>query len=199
MTALRVVVFTVDQRGSTRAATDRVPDTLAGLADLAMLRPFERTAGDELQGVVDDPVIVATLAHRLLRDGEWHIGIGVGEVETPLPPSTRAGRGPAYLLAREAVTSAKAAPHRLRVRGDRPVDALETVLWLWAVVLGRRTRGGWELADLVAGGDSYERAARTLGVSPSAISQRAAAAGIVEGRRAQELAQRLTAELLECR
>ena len=44
-----------------RAATDRVPGTLAGLADLGdvgdveLLRGFERTAGDEFQGVLDDP------------------------------------------------------------------------------------------------------------------------------------------------
>ena len=118
---MRVAVLTIDQRGSSRdAATDRVPATLVALADVALLRPFERTAGDEFQGVLDDPAALATVVERLLREESWNIGIGIGEVEEPLPESTRAGRGPAYLHAREAVTGAKSAPWRLRVAGDDP-------------------------------------------------------------------------------
>ena len=81
--------------------------------------------------------------------------------------------------------------------GDAPpARALETTLWLWAAVLGRRTSRGWEVADLAAEGLSYDEIARRLGISPSAVSQRAAAAGIVESRRARELAADLTACLL---
>ena len=153
---MRTAVLTIDQRGSTRGS-DRVPATLAGLADVAMLRPFERTAGDEFQGVLDDPAAVTTVVERLLREDGWSVGIGIGEVEEPLPESTRAGRGPAYLAARDAVTAAKSAPWRLRVAGDgQGVRALETTLWLWAAVLNRRTPRGWEVADLVDTGASYE-------------------------------------------
>jgi hypothetical protein len=196
---VRAAVLTVDQRGSTKpAATDRVPDTLAALAHVGMLRPFERTAGDEFQGVLDDPAAMALVAERLLREGGWSIGIGVGEVEQPLPESTRAGRGPAYQHAREAVTGAKSAPWRLRVTGDQPrVRALETTLWLWAAVLGRRTARGWEVADLVDAGATYDEAAKRLGITQSAVSQRAQAAGIVEGRRARELVTDLTRGLLQ--
>jgi len=196
---MRTVVLTVDQRGSTkRTATDQVPATLAALADVGMLRPFERTAGDEFQGVLDDPAALAAVAERLLREDSWNIGIGIGEVEEPLPESTRAGRGPAYLHARDAVTSAKSAPWRLRVAGDDPgIRALETTLWLWAAVLNRRTSRGWEVADLVDEGASYDQVAKRLGVTQSAISQRAQAAGIVEGRRARELVTELTSRLLQ--
>jgi predicted transcriptional regulator len=65
------------------------------------------------------------------------------------------------------------------------------------VVLGRRTPRGWEVADLVAEGLSYDETAARLGISPSAVSQRAQAAGIVEGRRARELAADLAHRLLE--
>jgi len=196
---MRVAVLTIDQRGSTRhAATDRVPATLAALADIDLLRPVERTAGDEFQGVVAEPAALATVAERLLREESWNIGIGIGAVEEPLPESTRAGRGPAYVHAREAVTGAKSAPWRLRVTGDVPaVRGLETTLWLWAAVLHRRTPRGWEVADLVDAGASYDEAATRLGVTQSAISQRAQAAGIVEGRRARELVTDLTRALLE--
>jgi hypothetical protein len=196
---VRAAVLTIDQRGSTSAtATDRVPDTLAALADVGMLRPFERTAGDEFQGVLVDSAALATVAERLLREAAWSIGIGVGEVEEPLPESTRAGRGPAYVHARAAVNSAKSAPWRLRVVGDDPgARALETTLWLWAYVLNRRTPRGWEVADLVDAGATYDEVARRLGVTQSAISQRAQAAGIVEGRRARELVTDLVGALLQ--
>lgn len=194
---MRAAVLTIDQRGST-GGSDRVPATLAGLADVGMLRPFERTAGDEFQGVLVDPGALATVVERLLREESWSVGIGIGEVEEPLPESTRAGRGPAYVFAREAVTAAKSAPWRLRVAGDDPaVRALETTLWLWAAVLSRRTARGWEVADLVDAGATYDQAARRLGVTQSAISQRAQAAGIVEGRRARELVTELVGALLQ--
>lgn len=198
---MRVAVLTVDQRGSTKhAATDRVPDALSGLADLGgvdLLRPFERTAGDEFQGVVDNPGVLAPVVERLLREDAWNIGVGIGSVDQPLPESTRAGRGAAYVHARAAVTSAKSSPWHLRVEGDVPgARRLETALWLWAAVLARRTRRGWEVADLVDTGLRYDEVAERLGITQSAVSQRAQAAGIVEGRRARELVTELTAGLL---
>ena len=193
---MSVLVLTVDQQGS-RRSTDRVPATVAALAHVPMLRPFEQTVGDEFQGVLGDPASLPPVVEALLRDGTWHVGIGAGEVEEPLPDHARAGRGPAYLHARDAVTAAKSSPWHLRVCGDDPgARALETVLWLWAAVLARRTTRGWEVADLVAEGLSYDDAARRLGITPSAVSQRAAAAGIVESRRARELATELAARLL---
>ena len=196
-TAVAVAVLTVDQRGS-RTSLDLVPATLEALAGATLLRPFERTAGDEFQGVLADPTALAPVVEALLREDAWNIGIGIGEVEEPLPAHARAGRGAAYLRARDAVTAAKNSPWRLRVVGDTAgVRALETALWLWAVVLARRTARGWEVADLVDQGLSYDEAGRRLGISQSAVSQRAQAAGIVEGRRARELVTHLASGLLD--
>jgi len=193
---MTVAVLTVDQRGS-RTSPDLVPGTLAALADATLLLPFERTAGDEFQGVLDDPASLARVVETLLREDQWNIGIGIGAVNEPLPDHARAGSGAAYLHARHAVTAAKNSPWHLRVAGDDPgVRALETTLWLWAAVLARRTTRGWETADLVDEGLSYEETGRRLGVSQSAVSQRAQAAGIVEGRRARELVTELAARLL---
>ena len=190
------IVLTVDQRGS-RRTVDRIPDALATLADVPLLLAFERTVGDEFQGVLDDPEVLPRVVETLLRDGDWNIGLGVGGIEEPLPDHARAGRGPAYIHARDAVTSAKKSPWHLRVAGDDPAArALETTLWLWAAVLARRTPGGWEVADLVEEGLSYVEVAQRLGIGQSAVSQRAQAAGIVEGRRARELATDLTRHLL---
>jgi hypothetical protein len=193
---MTVMVLTIDQRAS-RTAPDRVPHALAGLADLTLRLPFERTAGDEFQGVLDDPAALPPAIERLLRDGSSHIGIGVGPVDEPLPESARAGRGAAYLHARTAVTAAKSSPWHLRVVGDDATARdLESVLWLWAAVLDRRTDKGWEVTDLVDQGLSYDEAGRRLGISQSAVSQRAQAAGLVEGRRAREVVTHLAARLL---
>ena len=193
---MTVAVLTVDQRGS-RTGPDLVPATMAALADTALLLPFERTAGDEFQGVLDDPAGLARVVEALLREDSWNIGLGIGVVDDPLPATARAGRGAAYLHARSAVTAAKNSPWHLRVAGDDPgTRALETTLWLWAAVLARRTARGWEVADLVDQGLSYEETGRRLGISQSAVSQRAQAAGIVEGRRARELVTELAAGLL---
>jgi hypothetical protein len=196
---LDVVVLTVDQDGS-REGTDQVPAALEALGGIRSLLPFERTVGDELQGVLDDPPALVPALEWLLRAGVWNVGIGLGSIEIPLPDHARAGRGPAYLAAREAVTAAKGSPWHVRAvaagdengeRTDR-VRALESAVWLWAALLGRRTLRGWEVADLVDQGLTYDETATRLGITQSAVSQRAAAAGIAEGRRARELVEFLT-------
>jgi hypothetical protein len=195
---MRVTVLTVDQDAS-RHGPDQVPAALESLSGVPTRLPFERTAGDEFQGVLDDPSAVVVALEVLLRAGGWNIGIGVGEVETPLPDHARAGRGPAYLRAREAVSSAKSSPWRTRAvgGGSDTVRALESAVWLWAALLARRTPRGWEVADLVDEGLTYDETAARIGISQSAVSQRAAAAGIAEGRRARELVEFLTRAALE--
>ena len=193
-----VAVVTVDQVGS-RGAADLVDPTLGELAGIPSVRAFERTAGDEFQGVLDDPDALARVVEHLLRRNEWSVGIGIGAVDLPLPPSARAGRGAAYQRARDAVDAAKGGAWRVCVRGPdpEPAGALEAALWLWAALLARRTPRGWEVADLLDGGASHAAAALALGITPPAVSQRARTAGIVEGRRARELASYLTARLLD--
>ena len=193
---MTVAVLTVDQRGS-RSGPDLVPATIEALAGADLLRPFERTAGDEFQGVLDEPAALPGSSSGCSgrAPGTSASGSERSTSRCPTPPAP--GAEPAYLHARGAVTAAKNSPWHLRVGGDDPgVRALETTLWLWAAVLARRTERGWEVADLVDQDLSYEEAGRRLGISQSAVSQRAQAAGIVEGRRARELATELAASLL---
>jgi hypothetical protein len=199
-----LTVLTVDQQGS-RSRGDEVPALLALLDEAVTtrspappLRAFQRTVGDEVQAVVDDPATTVELVGTILRTEGWWIGMGVGPAEQPLPEETRAGRGPAYVMAREAVTRAKSSPHGIAVVGADRYRAkhLETVLGLWAGLLERRTERGWQVHDLVREGLSYDEAGRRLGISQSAVSQRAAAAGLVDERRARSLAQDLLAEML---
>ena len=190
------VVVTVDQKDS-RRRPDLVPAMLAALSAVPTLRGFQRTVGDEFQGVLDDPGALPLTLEPLLREADWWIGIGIGEVEHPLPVDARDGRGAAYLLAREAVTAAKSAPWPVRVLGPGETAELEAATWLWASVLSRRTSKGWEVADLLDRGLSYDAVARKLAITQSAVSQRARAAGLAETTRARSLVAHLTARCLE--
>lgn len=192
-----IAVLTVDQRGS-QSGPDLVPGALDLLNDPGagpVERPFERTAGDEIQGILADGRSIVARMALLLRADAWNIGLGLGSIELPLPGSTRAGRGEAFVLARTAVNRAKQQTSRLSVVGSDAYAAeqIETVAWLWAGVLSRRSARGWEVADLFAEGLTHAEAAARLGISQSAVSQRAQAAGLVEGDRAA----RLLADLID--
>jgi hypothetical protein len=170
-------VLTVDQKGSRRTA-DRVGDVLRELNDaVPTVLPFERTAGDEFQGVLDDPEVVVDAVLRLVRSGGWSIGVGAGPVQTPLPASTRAAAGPAFLSARRAVDAAKQRASRVAVRGAAPEDAgdAQAVLGALAVLVDRRSEQAWEAIALVSGGSTQAQAASALGVSRQAVGQRLAA------------------------
>lgn len=189
-------VLTIDQRGS-RTGSDRVPELLAALGDVAVVRGFERTVGDEVQGVLDDADVVVDTALRVLRDGGWSVGVGAGPVDEPLPASPRAGSGAAFVLARDAVEAAKSRqrPVPLAVRGadaDAAADA-DAVLVLLGAVAARRTPAGWDAVDALrsAPDDGQEVVARALGVSQQAVSQRLRAALWQEESAARPVAARL--------
>lgn len=165
-------VVTADQRDSRRQA-DAVGEILTALSPLTPVAGFERTVGDEVQGLLDDPEQLARALDILLRDGRWHIGVGVGEVDG-VPSSVREGRGPAFLHARAAVDEAKKREPSISVCGGRQGEreALDLVLRLTAVVYGRRSEAQWEVVDLLAAGLTGVEVADKLGVSPAAVSQR---------------------------
>jgi hypothetical protein len=169
-------VLTVDQRAG-GLGPDRVESMLGALATVSTVLPFERTAGDEFQGVFDDPDSVVDIALRLVRSGSWSIGIGAGPVHTPLPRSTRAAAGPAFLSARRAVEAAKQRPARLAVRGAVPAEAgdAQAVLTALAVIVERRSEQAWEAIELVGAGLTQAEAATALGISRQAVGQRLAA------------------------
>lgn len=210
--------MTADQRNSRRTA-DRVPDALAALATEAAVGftlPFERTAGDEIQGLTEDPDAVVAAVLTLTRLPDWHLGIGLGTVEEPLPGSTREARGPAYLAARRAVEEARNAPANLRLiaapagaapaepvgadpYGDRVTQRAEAALVLLRALVSRRTPEGWEIMDVLDEAGSGKAAAHTLGISPSAVSQRLGRAARFESRMGAELAASLLAEAMSVR
>jgi hypothetical protein len=174
--------MTVDQVGS-RRGDDRVEAILvdrdAWRARGALLGP-DRTAGDEFQLLFDDPAAALDAVLRLTRDGGWSVGVGVGAVETPLPTTTGAARGPAFVAARDAVEAAKHAPRRLVVAAEDEAAAtgVTALVGLLLEVRARRSPEGWEVADVLATGMSQARIAQRLQVTPQAISLRARAAAV---------------------
>jgi len=197
-------VLTIDQRASRRRG-DRVPELLGALPGAGapgVVLAFDRTVGDEVQGVLDDAPTVLDVVLRVARLGEWSVGVGVGPVDEPLPASTREGSGAAFVRAREAVERAKRRAGELPVAvvgddggsaAERAADA-EAVLQLLASVAARRTDAGWEAVDLVAAGLSQRAAAARLGVSAQAVSQRVRASMWPEEAAARPLAARLLEE-----
>ncbi len=211
---MKVIDFTfavIADQVSSRAGADQVPAALTRLEQLLggrMVLTFERTAGDEIQGLCRDPAVVVDAICELTRLGGWRIGIGAGGVESPLPSSTREARGTAYLAAREAIGVARSSPTQLALTGDdeavsgdgygEPREKLqdaETALWLLRGALQQRSKEGWELVDLLDQGLTGVEAAAKLGISPSAVSQRLAHARRTEVARARSLATRLLAQL----
>lgn len=185
-------VLTIDQQRS-RSSRDAVPALLDSLnADYAkrLVLPFERTAGDEVQCLVDDAALVVDLAVGLLRAGQWSIGIGVGEAEQPLPDSVRAARGTAFIHARTAVDRAKNAPAGIAVEGEQATHA-ESALWLLGSLLRRRTTAGWEAVDAMAADATQANAATRLGITPQAMNYRLHVAGWRAEQRGRELAVHL--------
>ncbi|WP_010542378.1 hypothetical protein [Dietzia alimentaria] len=194
-------VLTIDQRHS-RASKDRVPELLDALAEIPGVSGFERTAGDEVQGLLDDPAAVRAALLVALRQGEWHCGVGVGDVDDDsYSTGTRAGRGPAYLAAREAVEAAKSMTGSVAVRV--PLDAGEVAVgWaadceaVWALaapLVLDRTEAQWRAVDAVDRSPTQAAAAEELGITPTSVAGSLKLSRIREERAAYPALDRLLA------
>jgi len=192
-------VVTADQRASTRdgvrvdALTQRLVPWFSHHVDAVEL-PLERTVGDEVQTVLGTADAALDLGLLLMRWGGWSVGIGAGPDEL-LAGSARENSGPAFVAARRAVERAKikSEPVPLIVDGTHAgaAEAATAVVQLLAAIVQRRSRAGWEVADLLARGRTQREAAERLEISEQAVSQRVASAMINEERRARPVAARL--------
>ncbi len=167
-------VLTIDQAGSQRDI-DRVPDLLDLLAGIDVATPFERSVGDEAQGILASAAAAVEAALLCLRQGGWYVGIGVGGVDLPLPASPREGRGTAFVAARAAVERAKKTGDRapLAVEGPPGAAEAEGVLTLIGRHVMHRSRAEWRILDRLQPGKwgSQTAAARELGIAPQSVSK----------------------------
>lgn len=177
-------VITADQIDS-RNDRDRATEMIASLTDdfgHAFPLPPDQTSGDEIQLMTPDASVALDVVLALHRSGYWSTGLGIGEVNTPLPDSTRQSSGGAFVAARNAVNRSKRTearfaleragahpgPDAAELTGDE-VEALVTMLLL---LRQRRTSEGWEAVELLRSGLSQVKIAATLGISTAAVSQR---------------------------
>lgn len=117
-----MIVLTIDQEDS-RHGTDRVPELLDKLANVRTIAGFERTVGDEVQGLLEDAAAACVAIRLTMRMGGWHIGIGIGQIDDDVlaeisSGTIRTGRGSAFVRAREAVDRAKKYAVSLAVVAD---------------------------------------------------------------------------------
>jgi hypothetical protein len=110
-----------------------------------------------------------------MRGALWHIGLGIGMVEEPLPEDPRRARGPAFLAARTAVETAKKEPTHLRVISEPPTAEardVEVVLRVLTALHTQRSVLGWQAIDLMEQGLGQAAAASQLNITRQALSQR---------------------------
>lgn len=218
-------VMTIDQRGST-GDIDRVPGLLKELSALSSAGRFERSVGDEVQGVVERAGEVVEIALHALRSGRWYVGIGVGEVDLPLPASPREGSGPAFVAARTAVDRAKgAAAHvplavvagRDRRRAGATVGAgsaadgtigsrearacanAEAVLRLIGRLVQDRTAAQWKVLDVlrtVRLGTHGTHGTQKIAAQRLGITEQSVSRAVLRSGWQEEWAARPAAELL---
>ncbi len=162
-------VVTADQQGS-RRGSDRVPEALELVSTVPVLLPFERTVGDEIQGVPADAAAALDAALRLVRAGGWSIGLGVGVAR--LADSASASDGPAFVRAREAVERAKGRTVPVSIAldaGERTTDA-EPFLHLLSALVADRSESTWRVLDLLLAGRTGVEVAEELGTTPQNVS-----------------------------
>ena len=216
--------MTIDQRGST-TDIDRVPSLLQEVAPLTASGTFERSVGDEIQGVVQDPGEAVAIALHALRRGYWYVGIGVGPVDTPLPQSPREGSGPAFVAARHAVERAKTAAGHVPLAvlpgmplrtdgahtdGARAVDAhgahaaascanAEAVLRLIGRLIRERSEAQWKVVDTLTAVQQNREArhgSQKIAARELGITEQSVSRAVLRSGWQEEWAARPAAEML---
>ena len=176
-----MIVVTADQVASRTTAdlAGAARDRLQREHGEHLLLPVARNAGDEIQLLTRDAHTVVDVVFDLTRTGEWSVGIGCGDVRTPLPTDIREASGEAFFAARDAVERAKKSSPRLAIEaahGD--AEHVEALFRLALLLRERRSDQGWEVYDRIVGGAMQSEIADELGVSAPAISSRMKSANI---------------------
>jgi len=176
-------VITADQVGSRRDSdrTGALIDDLAAEYSSELVLPADQTAGDEIQLVTRSAAAALGIVLDTTRTGRWSVGLGVGDIRTPLPDAARKATGTAFIAAREAVTAAKRADGRFALRAGAPVSTtaaedVEALVRLVVLLRERRSDNGWEVVELMRAGHQQKEAAAVLDVSAAAVSARLKAA-----------------------
>lgn len=169
-------VLTINQRDS-REVGDLVPELLREFRHLPAVVPFQRSVGDEMQGVVDSASAAVEAALRAIRYRRWHVGIGVGGILPPVPERLVDAEGYGLVYARRAVNRAQKTGERIPLAVEGPDAAVageaEAVLRLLGHIVYTRTEAEWKVLDLMTPGARGQQKliAQELGISTQAVSK----------------------------
>lgn len=195
-----VYVALIADQVDSRHSADRVPAALEMLGFTTPALAFQRTAGDEIQALFLDAHQAVAATASLMRAGSWRVGLGVGTVEEPLPDSTLAARGAAYVAARDAVARARSRGMVVAVQSVpkcAAADDVETVCLLLAPYLAARSHKMWQAVDLADSGLKQTEIAAAIGIAQASVSRRLHAAHYEEVQRGVHLAAEMLARLME--
>lgn len=150
---------------------------------------FEFRFGDEWQLLIDRPEQVYTVyshLYYLLGSFEFYCGIGLGTITLPVSANTHEVDGPAFHLAREALSRAKASRHQMvtfHLPPHERAESTELVLHSLVGMVTRLRQGRRDTQQAVSklaivDGLPAQKIAGQLGISRSAVSYRLASAGV---------------------
>jgi len=154
-------------RGRDKRRADVVARSAEALATLPGVSPFEMVSVEDIRTDVDSPEAALNLVMALLSDGNWAIGLGI----------THNGRG---VYAASDAVGTRPAQVKVGVDTRHPGTAAEDIAAIFTLighVLHKRTLEGREATSLVRSGMNQNEAARELGISKQAMSQRLQSAG----------------------
>lgn len=169
-------VVTINQRDS-REVGDLVPELLREFRFVDAVIPFQRSVGDELQGVVGSAQLAVDVALKAIRFRRWHVGIGVGEVHSPIPERITDAEGYGLVYSRRAVNRAQKTGERIPLAIDGPDSEVaaeaEAVLRLLGQIVYTRTEAEWNVLDLMTPGARGQQKliAAELGITTQAVSK----------------------------
>lgn len=204
------VVVIADVVGSRSRAGDQrhdLQESMLGLVDwvnttlgAALGAPAALSRGDEIQCLVREPTVLPELLWELdVREADlaFRVGIGHGGLTTPLHENVLALDGPAFHLAREALTRAEDAKSFGGVfagfgqEKDVVLNGLARLLSRHRRGLSRRAR---EVFSLLRKGQSQRLVGERLSMSKQLVSKYVSTGGwktYAEGERALESALRM--------
>ncbi|MCC3281695.1 MULTISPECIES: hypothetical protein [Arthrobacter] len=189
-------VLTINQRDS-REVGDQVPELLRSLRHIPAAAGFQRSVGDEVQGILADPAAAVDAALIAVRARRWHVGLGVGEIRRPLPQDVLQAEGFGLVYARRAVERAQRTGDRIPLAVEGPDTQIaaeaEAVLRLLGQLVASRTTAEWNVLDLLTPGARGQQkyVAEVLGISAQAVSKAVVRAHWVEEWATRPAAARL--------
>lgn len=171
--------LTVDRRGSRDVAESLSMPEHRDRFDRVLPRPvltWQISAGDELQALYESPADALHAVLALADERGWHVGVGIGAVNTPLPENVNEATGPAFVAAREAVGASKDTGYPAIRSSSEWAAHAQSVLTLACAVRLRRTDTAKEATELAERGFTQQRIAQELDIAQSSVSRRLSSA-----------------------